>query len=142
MPFQKGQSGNPAGRVKSKAATLMGDLRKIVSADARATIKSISEQAKAGDVESRRLMLKLLPQAKWPTPFAMPEITGPGDLPQAVSAVLKAAAAGDLTLEDAERAVGLLAGLGKAYEGAAMVTTLEEMKAQLEALTARVGPLA
>jgi len=34
MPFQKGQSGNPAGRVKGKAALLAAELRKIVSADA------------------------------------------------------------------------------------------------------------
>jgi hypothetical protein len=141
MPFKKGQSGNPKGREPGKAVLLAGELRKVVSADAKAIVESIVKEAKAGDVESRRAFIRLLPQSKWPTPFTLPKISNPADLPQAVMAVLEAAANGDLSLEDAERVVGLIAGLRQAFEGASLATRLDDMAKQLDVLTGRVGPL-
>jgi hypothetical protein len=116
MPFQKGKSGNPEGRKKSKSARLTADLHQAVAADAMTIVKSIIASAKSGDVESRRAFLKLLPQGKWPTPFKRPKVAGPEDIPPAIDAVLDAAAKGDLSLDDAELVVGIINGLWQAYE--------------------------
>jgi hypothetical protein len=102
VTFKKGQSGNSRGRKAGAIARLNAELRTIVAADAKTIVKSIVDQAKAGDAESRRAFLRhLLPQSKWPTPFELPPIAGPADLPIAVQAVLDAAAKGELSLEDA-----------------------------------------
>ena len=96
-------------------------------------------QAKAGDVESRRAFLRLLPQGRWPTPFTLPPIVGPHDIPPAIGAVLTAASEGDLSLEDADRVVGIINGLRQAYETTSLAVKLDEMKKQLEDLTAKTG---
>ena len=88
MPFQKGKSGNPAGRKKGAATRIVAELQQVVSADAKEIVRSIVAQAKAGDMESRRAFLKLLPQGRWPTPFMLPPIAGPHDIPPAIGAVL------------------------------------------------------
>jgi ribosomal protein L17 len=140
VTFKPGQSGNPAGHKPGLTHRITAELRQVVAKDAKEIVQSIIASAKAGDVESRRAFLRyLLPQSKWPTPFALPPITGPADVPQAVQAVLDAAAKGELSLEDAERIVGLLAGLRAAYEGASMLDRLAELEARLAALTAQSG---
>jgi hypothetical protein len=139
VTFKKGQSGNPAGRRASVAARLTAELRSIVAADAKVIVKSIVESAKAGDVENRRAFLKLLPQAKWPTPFELPKIDGPSDIPGAVKAALGAAAKGDLSIEDSEKIIGMLSGLRQAYEGADLVAKLNEMQARLDEMVAQSG---
>ena len=97
MPFQKGQSGNPQGRRAGATARVTVGLRELVAKDAKAIVKSVIESAKAGDVESRRIFMRhLLPQSSWPTPFDLPKIDGPADLPRAVQAAIDAAAEGDL----------------------------------------------
>jgi Family of unknown function (DUF5681) len=142
VTFKKGQSGNSRGRRRGATARVTAELRTIVAADAKTIVKSVIDQAKAGDAESRRAFLRhLLPQSKWPSPFAMPEINGPGDIPQGVKTALAAASAGALSLEDAERIVGLLNGLRVAYEGADLAAKLDAMQAKLDEMVARSGGL-
>jgi hypothetical protein len=139
MPFQKGKSGNPAGRKKGAATRIVAELQQVVSADAKEIVRSIVAQAKAGDVESRRAFLKLLPQGRWPTPFTLPPIASPHDIPPAIGAVLTAASEGDLSLEDADRVVGIINGLRQAYETTDLANKLGEMKKQLDDLAAKTG---
>jgi Family of unknown function (DUF5681) len=137
MPFQKGKSGNPEGRKKGAVARLIPELQQAVAADAMTIVKSIITSAKAGDIESRRAFLKLLPQGKWPTFFDLPAIGGPHDIPPAIDAVLKAASEGALSLDDAERVVGIINAKRQAYETTALAAQLSEMKKQLDDLVAR-----
>jgi hypothetical protein len=140
MTWVKGISGNPRGRKAGATHLITAELRGLVSRDAKGIVTSIIKAAKAGDIESRRAFLRyLLPQSKWPTPFELPPINGPADLPRAVQTALDAAAKGDMSLEDAERIVALLAGLRAAYEGADMAARLEEMAAKLDALARQAG---
>lgn len=134
MTFQKGKSGNPAGRKKGLASHLTTELQRAVAANAMPIVRSIIAQAKAGDTESRRVFLKLLPQGKWPTPFDRPEITSPADVPKAIDAVIDAAGAGDLSLDDAEKVVGMIDSLRQAYETASLADQIEEMRDEIAGL--------
>jgi hypothetical protein len=134
VTFQKGQSGNPAGRKKGLASHLTTELHKAVAADAMTIVKSIIASAKAGDIESRRAFLKLLPQGKWPTPFDRLAITSPADVPKAIDAVIDAAGAGDLSLDDAEKVVGMIDSLRQAYETASLADQIEEMRDEIASL--------
>jgi hypothetical protein len=102
------------GGKKGLASHLTTELHKAVAADAMTIVKSIIASAKAGDIESRRAFLKLLPQGKWPTPFDRLAITSPADVPKAIDAVIDAAGAGDLSLDDAEKVVGMIDSLRQA----------------------------
>jgi hypothetical protein len=102
-------------------------------------VRSIIAEAKAGDVESRRAFLKLLPQGRWPIPFTLPSIADPLDIPPAIGAVLKAASEGELSLEDADHVVGIIGRLRQAYETTTLAAKLDEMKKQLEDLAAKTG---
>lgn len=137
MPFKKGTSGNPSGRKKGAVARLIPELQQAVAVDAMTIVRSIVAQAKAGDVESRRAFLKLLPQGKWPTPFTMPKINDARDVPPAIDAVLRAASKGELSLEDADRVVGIIGGLRQAFETSELANKLSEMKKQLDELVAK-----
>lgn len=109
--------------------------------DAEAIIKTVVEKAKAGEPWAAKLVIeRIIPPARdRTTPFALPSIAGPADLPIAVQAVLDAAAKGELSLEDGEKIVGLLAGLRAAYESADLAARMVEMEARLAALTAGAG---
>jgi hypothetical protein len=138
MTWRKGESGNPKGRKPGLALKLTTELRAIVSKDAKEIVASIITAAKAGDVEARRVFARhFLPQTKWPTVFDLPPVDGPAGIPGAVKAVLDAAAEGDIALEDAERVIGLLAGLRAAYESADLAARLDKVQTQLEELAAR-----
>ena len=131
MPFRKGQSGNPAGRRPGAVAMVTSKLRSLVAKDAVEIVRSITTAAKAGDVEARRVFVRLLPQSSWPVTFDLPPVDGPADIPRAVKAILDAAAKGEITLHDAGRVIELLGGLRQAYEGATLAERLDEMEARL-----------
>jgi Family of unknown function (DUF5681) len=136
VTFQKGRSGNPAGRGKGRRANLTAELHQAVAADPMPIVRSIIAQAKTGDIESRRAFLKLLPQGKWPTPFERPKIAGPADIPKAIDAVLDAASRGDITVDDAEKVIGMINAMRLAYETTSLADQIEAMREQLEDLKA------
>jgi hypothetical protein len=83
--------------------------------------------------------VRLLPQSSWPVTFDLPPINGVADIPQAVRCALSAASEGRLTIEDAEKIIGLLNGLRAAYEGVDLAARLDEMAAKLDDLAAKAG---
>lgn len=93
MTRAKGTSGNPKERKAGPTHRVTAELREIVPKDPKEIVKSVIDQAKAGDIgEPRRLPSPPLPQSKWPAPFDLPPIDGPGDIPQAVNMLLAATA--------------------------------------------------
>jgi hypothetical protein len=136
VTLKKGQSGNPSGRRKGAAARIAYELQEILAADAKGILRSVVAQAKAGDMESRRAVLRLLPQGKWPTPFERPAISGPNDIPKAIDAVLDAASRGDITVDDAEKVIGIINAMRLAYETTSLADQIEAMRGQLEDLKA------
>jgi hypothetical protein len=139
MPFQAGQSGNPAGMKKGTRHKTTISVAAIVNEAAPDIVKKIVAQAKAGDPLAQRIFVQhLLPRVRFLAPLGvqLPSIAGPSDIPCAVSRAMAAAVCGEVTLADGERIVGMLDSLRAAYEACDMAAQIAEMRGQMDELKA------
>jgi len=102
MPFQPGQSGNPAGRplgARNKTTVLMETL---VERDGEALIHPFVEQAKRGNTRAlAQLTGMILPKRKGaPIELDLPPLEQASDAPAAIAAVISAVCRGELTPEE------------------------------------------
>ncbi len=100
MPFQPGQSGNPAGRPKGSVNRQLAMLREAVEK----VLPLVVERACNGDAEAQKIILERgLPKLKpveVPMEFEMPD----GGKGEVAKMLLHQAAAGEIPLSVAERA--------------------------------------
>ncbi len=99
MPFEKGQSGNPAGRPpgsRNRATLLMQSL---MADDAEAIGRKTVAMAKEGDLTAIRLCLdRLAPKRKGtPVLFELPPLESPADAAAAAAKIAAGVASGELT---------------------------------------------
>ena len=102
MPFQLGQSGNPAGRplgARNKATVLMETL---VERDGEDLIRRFIDQAKRGNARAlASLMGMILPKRKGaPIELDLPPLENAADAPAAIAAVISAVCRGELTPDE------------------------------------------
>jgi hypothetical protein len=99
MPFEKGESGNPAGRPRGarNQATLL--IQNLLADDAEAIGRKAIEMAKAGDLAAIRLCMDRLAPARKdePVAFELPPIEKAADSVAATASIVAAVAAGELT---------------------------------------------
>ncbi|MCC0808054.1 hypothetical protein FPV16_17865 [Methylobacterium sp. W2] len=132
-PFQKGQTGNAAGRPKGSRSRSALALEAILEGDAESIVRKAIELATDGDTQALRMCLdRLMPARKdRPVQFDLPVIETTADLPKATQALLQAVAAGELTPSEA-------ADISKSVDAhvrAIEATDLHERLARLEEMT-------
>jgi hypothetical protein len=112
MPFQKCQSGNPAGRPpgsRNRAtlfaeALLEGEAEMIMRNAIRAAVNDVPWAMRlCFDRLSPRLRARAAPIA-----FELPQIRTLADIPPAIAKISSALAAGDITIDEAERYTAVL----------------------------------
>ena len=99
MPFQIGQSGNPAGRPRGARNKRTLALENIMEGESEVITRKIVEMAMGGHMGAIRLVIdRLAPvQKDRPVDFELPPLNTPADAVTAAAAIAAAVAAGDLT---------------------------------------------
>ena len=104
-PFEKGRSGNPAGRPRGSTNRATKSAALMLDGEAEALTRKAVELALDGDPVALRLCIEriLPPCRERPVRLALPPIESAGDVSAAMNAVTSALARGNLTPGEAER---------------------------------------
>jgi hypothetical protein len=103
MPFQKGQSGNPAGRPRGIVNRATALAQNLLSERAEWIARKVIELAEEGDMAAIRVcMERLVPPIKHqPVAVELPPLEKAADSVEAAARIAAAVAAGDLTAAEA-----------------------------------------
>jgi hypothetical protein len=128
--FQKGQSGNPAGKPRGTRHKASRVLDELMDGEAEAIGRVAIAEAKAGNPVALRLCLERIQPARKDRliTFALPPIETSADITRATGALLAAVADGELTPSEAAELGKLVDAHVKAIE----VTDIQERLTRLE----------
>jgi len=135
MPFQKGESGNPAGRPRGARNRTTVLLENLLAEDGEAIARKAIELAKAGETAALRMCLDRLVRARKDEPvvFDLPLLDTAADSVAAAARIVAAVADGDLTPSEAVD----LAKVIDVYVGALATKGFEERLNKLESAANR-----
>jgi Family of unknown function (DUF5681) len=99
MPFQIGQSGNPAGRPRGARNKRTLALESIMDGESEVITRKVVEMAKGGSIAAIRLVIDRLAPVRndHPVDFELPPLNSAADAVAASAAIVAAVAAGELT---------------------------------------------
>ena len=134
-PFQKGTSGNPAGRPPGARNRATMAAEALLDGDAEALTRKAVDLALDGDVTALRLCLERIcpPRRDRPMSFALPPLETAADAPKAIAAIVAAVADGTVTASEAAELATLVERFVKTVEVAeleARIVALEERTKQ------------
>lgn len=129
--FEPGQSGNPKGRQAGSRPKVLVALDALGEGEAEAIVLKMVEKAKDGDaVAARSILDRVWPARKGARlAFHLPEVKTAEDLPDAVAAITRQVAEGEISPDEGATVVTLLEAHRKAIETselAARLAALEE----------------
>ncbi len=125
-PFQKGNPGRPQG-ARNKVTLAV---EKLLDGEAETLTRKAIKKAKDGDMQALKMCMERIcpPRKDRPVSFDLPAAETAGDVMKAMSAILRAVAAGDLTPEDGKAVAALLESQRRAVE----TTDIEDRLSRLE----------
>jgi hypothetical protein len=105
MQFQKGQSGNPAGRPRGSRNKASVRMQELLEQNAEQLVNKVVEIAIAGNIGALRLCLDRLLPARRNEPLLceMPPLQKAADAVAAIAGIASAAVAGDVTADEAAK---------------------------------------
>lgn len=107
-PFEKGQSGNPAGRPKGSRNKATLAALELLEGEAEALTRAVIEKAKEGDMQALSFCLSRLLPTKLDTP--LPEMDLPLDDPKkSAIIILDSMLRGEISTENGNKFIALLA---------------------------------
>lgn len=129
-PFAKGESGNPAGRPRGSRNTATLAAANLLDGEAEKLSRKAVELALAGDIQALRLCLERIipPRKSRPITIDLPPLENPSDVLSALSSVVGAVGAGELTPEEAQAIGGLLENTRRAQELVDMDERLKKLE--------------
>ena len=143
-PFERGKSGNPAGRPKGSRNRTTLAAEALLEGSATAVVKKAVELALAGDVPLLRALLDRICPVRRDKPVTvpgLPAIESLEDLPKLTAAILASVTRGDITLAEANALTGLVeaharisALVGDEEPGGVVVESPEALAARMNAL--------
>jgi hypothetical protein len=130
--FQKGRSGNPAGRAagsRNKASIM---LEQLMADEGEAIVKRVIQAALTGDTAAARIILDRLcpPRRARHVSIDLPLIHTAADAANAIARVVQAVATGDLSPDEGAGVAGLIETFRKTLE-------TQELEARIVALEKR-----
>ena len=130
MPFEPGQSGNPAGKAKGTRNKVTLAIEALLDGEAEALTRKAIELAKAGDMAALRLCMDRLapPRKDRLVMFELPTITCAADAVKASAALVAAVAVGDLTPAEAGELGKLIEAYVRALEATDLAARLENLE--------------
>jgi hypothetical protein len=132
MPFEKGQSGNPAGRPRGSRNRRSQLVEKLYDESAAALVQAAIELAIKGDGTALRVCMDRVsaPMKERTVAFELPPMTTAADAIIALGAIAQAVADGDLTPTEA----GDLAKLVQGFAQTVSTADLEQRIKRIEEL--------
>jgi hypothetical protein len=131
MTFQKGQSGNPAGRERGSRNKATIAVQEALESEAEEIARKAVDMAKAGQIGAVRLCMdRLMSRRKdEAVPYALPPLEKAADAVAAMAGIAAAVGDGDLTPDEAAK----LARVVEIYLEALEAHDFEERLCRLEA---------
>ena len=128
--FQKGQSGNPAGKPKGARHKTTQLAEKLLDDDRDAIVRAVIAAAKGGDPTAMRLCVeRLVPLRKGrPVVFDLPPVKTAADIAGAVGGLARAMAAGELTTDEASAAASVIEMHRRAIETTEIEVRLQRLE--------------
>jgi uncharacterized protein DUF5681 len=130
MQFQKGQSGNPAGRPRGARNKLSLLAESRFAEEGGALVDMLIKVAKTGDVAALRLYIDRIcpPQRDRPVAIELPEMKTAADAVGAIGAIMAAIGAGDLGVHEAAELTNVVTGFSQTITAAQLERRLDEVE--------------